>query len=103
MTHPTNPVASLAAEWNYPMCGSCAAETEHDGDYFYCGGCGLDFDPGDLQASYRDEDAKPCDAPCGNTYHQASPAFPYDCAPCALPSGHTTEDHWNPCVLKGDR
>lgn len=83
----------------YPSCGACHADTDHDGDSFYCDPCGLDYSDGQdgTEATYRDEDAAPCAKPCTNTWHGSRDLGPYDCRSCALPSGHES-DCWTNCT-----
>lgn len=95
-THPALPDADV----QYPICGACGDETEHDGDSFRCYACRLAFDSNTLQAEYDDELDEPCGAPCTNEYHgdeRIKPGWTFACEPCALPQGHTSE-HWTPCT-----
>lgn len=92
------------AEVEYPLCGSCGASTDHDGDTLYCDPCGLDFDH-DMTATYRDQEAEPCGAPGEadgeHRYHGrvSTPGFVWECHPCALPAGHSS-DHWHGCSVR---
>lgn len=85
----------------YPSCGACGCETTHDGDSFYCDDCDLDYGQGQdgEQATFRDEDDKPCGEPCDNCWHGPKAGYTYECAPCALPTGHLST-HWTPCEIK---
>lgn len=93
-----------ACSIQYPSCGACGQDTDHDGDTFYCNDCGLDYGNGEDQteAEFRDEDAEPCAQACDNYWHGADKireGWTYDCLPCPLPAGHTS-DHWNPCDMR---
>ena len=84
-----------------PTCGACGAETEHDGDTYYCDVCDLDYGDGaETTATYRDEDAPPCGAPCANYWHGPDlirAGWAYECQPCPLPATHEEGGHWHPC------
>ena len=81
----------------YPACGCCGSDTEHDGDSFYCDDCGLDFGRGDESepAEFRDEEEQACGKACDNSWH---PSLGLTCGPCLLPASHTS-DCWTGCKL----
>jgi hypothetical protein len=87
----------------HPACGVCGSETSSDGgDYFYCEDCQLSFNSDDFSASFLDDQAKPCCAPCDNYWHgddKIKPGTGYDCGSCKLPTGHTSL-HWTGCQPK---
>lgn len=82
----------------YPACGSCGGETDHDGDSFYCDECGLDYGDGDdcTPATFRDEEEERCANPCDNQWHNSIDIGPYDCGICQLPASHKGS-HWTNC------
>lgn len=86
-----------------PSCGACYGETMHDGDSYYCEDCLLDYGDGaETEATFRDEEAEACGNPCSNHWHgpdKIRPGTSYECHPCALPAGHTS-DHWTPCEVQ---
>lgn len=84
----------------YPSCGACGGETEHDGDSFYCDDCQLDYGNGDdgNEAQFRDEEILPCGKPCDNTWHGPK-HFDLECTPCRLPATHT-DMCWTDCKDK---
>lgn len=85
-----------SAEWQYPSCGSCYGDTQYEDGFYDCHDCGLTFDQEDLSAEFTDPDAPPCGNPCDNIWHNSRDLGPYDCKPCVLPKGHTS-DHWTDC------
>ena len=89
-------------EYQYPVCGACGDELDHDGG-FYCESCGLSYDD-ELHPSYTDDTAPPCGKPCTNEWH-AIAATRQDtrirCYPCALPKGHTSSC-WTGCGAHPD-
>lgn len=94
------PVCSV----QHPSCGACGLETRFDDGIFYCDDCGLNYGDGEDQteAEFADEDAEPCAQACDNRWHQEgmiSKDWTYDCQPCPLPAGHTS-DHWTPCDMR---
>ena len=99
MSDRTLPTCSV----QYPICGACGADCDHDGDTFYCEPCGLDYGEGreDEPATFRDGEAPACGEPCNNSWHQdgAMPEYVFACLPCALPAGHTS-DHWTDCDVR---
>lgn len=72
------------AEPQYPMCPSCLAEVQHDGDAFYCEDCCLEFDTLSLACSWRNPHAEPC-----RRQHDHYEIESWECQPCALPADHT--------------
>lgn len=99
MPHPALP----PAEWQYPTCGACYADTDTDGDdYYTCYPCGLTFSTSDLTAEYLDDTAEPCGHPCDNTWHATGaikPGWTYLCTTCQLPAGHRSR-HWTNCTCE---
>ena len=93
--------------FQYPSCGACGAETDHDGDSFYCDPCGLDYGYGvdGAEAVFLVEDTPPCGKPCSDTWHRASSSLGarYECRACALPAGHRSPCWTNctPPVMRG--
>ncbi|QIG58239.1 hypothetical protein SEA_SKOG_87 [Gordonia phage Skog] len=81
------------ADPQLPLCGSCGAETDHDGDNLYCEDCGLDFDPIHMTASYRNPDIRPCAKACTDEHPTDGrfESYTWVCGPCALPEGHKGE------------
>lgn len=78
----------------YPACGACGSDTEHDGDSFYCDDCGLDFGPDDSEpATFRDEEQPACGKECRNNWHKV---YELTCEECKLPEGHKS-DCWTGC------
>jgi hypothetical protein len=81
----------------YPACGACGDDTDHDGDGFYCDDCGLDYGDGDESspATFRDEEQPPCGKPCDNGWHKPE-ALDLICSPCELPKDHNSMC-WTDC------
>ena len=83
----------------YPICPSCAAETDHDGDDFYCYPCGLAWNGSNPEGPgfYLDPEATACGKPgraskvpnrvIARTVHR------YVISPCLLPQGRRTPRH----------
>ncbi len=96
------------AEWQYPSCGACGSDTDHDGDGYVCYPCGLSFgqgERGDLAAHYLDSEAETCGEACSNWWHgddRISPGSRYECGTCALPKDHQS-GHWNGCMPTSNR
>lgn len=87
------------AESSNPDCGACGSETDFDGDDFVCEGCGIYFSPTTMAASFLDEDAPACGAPCDNSWHRTDaikPGMSFECRACPLPTGHSSL-HWTGC------
>ena len=81
-----------------PICSACGNETTFD-DGLVCFHCCLTFDA-DLVPSFMDDYDETCAAPCSNGWHKPHAIrkdITYDCQPCALPRGHTS-NHWTGCV-----
>ena len=85
-----------AADWQYPSCGGCGSDTDHDGDDFVCYDCGLSFDRATLTASYLDPSRATCGAACTNIWHRPDairPGRSFECVPCCLPLDHVSRHH----------
>ena len=85
----------------YPRCGACADELDHDGDVLYCEACRLDYPDhtGDGAADYRHEDDEPCGEPPdeSDAAFYARVPYPMRLMPCALPAPHTS-DCYHPLI-----
>lgn len=87
---------------HHPTCGACGAETRYDDGIFFCEDCGLNYSGGEdyTEAEFLDTEAEICTALCDNYWHgvsRISEGWGYECQPCPLPAGHTS-DHWHPCT-----
>lgn len=85
----------------YPRCGSCGGETTWD-DVILCEPCGLSYGDGEdgTEAEFTDDTEEPCGKPCDNHWHSPEKirtGWRYECHPCRLPDGHTS-DCWTNCT-----
>ena len=84
-----------------PNCGACHEETQHDGDDFYCEGCGIGYSSRDPEQPgwYRDEETTPCGATSTNEsyekLHANSRWYRFINHPCPLPRGHASTGPWD--------
>lgn len=84
-----------------PSCGACSGETRWEDCGFYCEDCELYFNADDMTASFLDQNAQRCDAPCDNYWHGENKIVErgFDCYSCQLPVGHWSL-HWTGCQPK---
>lgn len=85
-----------------PSCGCCGDETRFDTASYQCEHCQIAFDADTLAASFINETATACAAPCENNWHAPRKIWTdstMDCRPCQLPAGHRSM-HWTGCTRR---
>jgi hypothetical protein len=89
------------ASVSYPSCGACHEDTEHDGDEFYCDGCGIAYASSDPEAPghFRDEEQPVCGtistkAPY-EKIHTNGQWYRFIEHVCPLPKGHKPTGPWD--------
>lgn len=83
-------------------CGHCGFDVEMDPETYTCRRCGLYWYVSNGECHYIDETLAPCGAtPADPGAGATADGVMYWHAPCPLPAGHETEEHWHPLEVAG--